>query len=107
MESKKKVNYWDDGSIRSERWYVDGYLCREDGPACIHYYSDGTVEEESWWLDRKLHRTDGPAYVSYHDDGRVYTEDWAINGRDLNDSEIAEIKWRIAFDKGMMEVING
>lgn len=38
------------------RWYKDGVLHREDGPAVI-----GKDEHKEWWVNGKLHREDGPA----------------------------------------------
>ena len=43
-------------SAGTVRWYVDGKLHREDGPA-IEY----TNGDESWYLNDNLHRSDGPA----------------------------------------------
>jgi hypothetical protein len=40
----------------SKKWYLDGGLHREDGPA---YKGSNGVEQ--WWLNGKLHREDGPA----------------------------------------------
>jgi hypothetical protein len=40
----------------TRRWYRDGKLHREDGPATEH--ANGTKE---WYLDGKKHREDGPA----------------------------------------------
>jgi len=44
---------YDDGT---ERWFVQGLLHREDGPAVV--YTDGYKE---WWIKGDRHREDGPA----------------------------------------------
>lgn len=63
-----------DGSIVSsngtKKWYVNGELHRDDGPAVE--YEDGS---KSWYLNGNLHRENGPAieYVNGH-------KEWYING---------------------------
>ena len=52
-----------------ERWFKDGMLHREDGPAVID------SGDEYWYKDGKLHREDGPAVI--HKDG---TKFWYKNG---------------------------
>ena len=54
----------------NKRWYLNGKLHREDGPAIE--YSNG---DKYWYLNGKLHRVDGPAieYVN----GDKY---WYLNG---------------------------
>ena len=47
-----------DGTIK---WYKNGLLHREDGPAIE--WADGGKE---WYINDKLHREDGPA-VEYSD----------------------------------------
>ena len=42
----------------SNRWYKNGVLHREDGPAIIWYDGD-----QWWYKDGKLHREDGPAVI--------------------------------------------
>ena len=43
-------------SYGTKRWFLNGSLHREDGPAIE--YADG---DKSWFLNNKLHRKDGPA----------------------------------------------
>jgi hypothetical protein len=47
----------------STRWYLNGKLHREDGPASI--WVEG---RQNWYLNGERHRTDGPAIV--YPDGR-------------------------------------
>jgi len=42
----------------TQRWYKNGKIHREDGPAVI--YASGSQE---WRINGKLHRTDGPAVI--------------------------------------------
>jgi hypothetical protein len=50
------------------RWYLNGKLHREDGPA----YELGEVKE--WWVYGKRHREDGPAIVR-----KGGTKAWYLN----------------------------
>jgi hypothetical protein len=52
------------------RWYLNGKLHREDGPAVE--FACGT---KSWCLNGELHRADGPA-IEYADGNKS----WYING---------------------------
>jgi hypothetical protein len=55
----------------TERWYFNGQLHREDGPAVI--YADGT---QMWYRNGKPHRTDGSAVI-YADGIKL----WYRNGQ--------------------------
>jgi hypothetical protein len=54
-----------------KRWYVNGILHREDGPAVE--YADGS---RAWHQNYKLHRYDGPA-IEHCNGSRA----WYIKGR--------------------------
>ena len=88
----------------AKRWYKNGRLHREDGPAIE--YADGTKAwyfygemhreggpayegvngHKEWWSLDKLHRTDGPAVV--RPDGSM---EWRIGGVELSTEEIEAI----------------
>lgn len=81
-------------SIGSKRWYLDGRLHREDGPAIEHMNGgtewllngiwhrvggpaiEGADGSAHWWVNGKQHREDGPA-VEYVDG----SNEWWVNGR--------------------------
>ena len=76
----------------NKRWYLNGKLHREDGPAIEYashksWYLNGNLHREdgpaieyashkSWYLNGNLHREDGPAVE--HSDG---TKSWYLNGK--------------------------
>ena len=62
----------------TKKWYLNGELHREDGPAVE--WSDGT---KSWYLNGERHREDGPAVE--RPDG---TNLWCINGKEITTSPI-------------------
>ena len=85
---------------RGQRWYLNGKLHREDGPAII--FNNGTQE---WWLNGKLHREDGPAveflggHRGWYKNGLLHREDgpaverpnghkaWYLNGIKYSEEE--------------------
>ena len=61
----------------NKRWYLNGKLHREDGPAVE--YADG---DKFWYLNGKLHREDGPA--EEFADGTKY---WWLNNQKVTEEE--------------------
>jgi hypothetical protein len=84
----------------TRRWYVNGHLHCDDGPAVE--YAEG---DRFWWVNGQLHRSDGPAaeradgtrvwYVNdllHRSDGPAIeradgTRRWYLNGQQLTFSE--------------------
>ena len=87
-EPEIRRDYYPDGKIEEEWWYLGGKMHREDGPAKIRYYPDGIVEYERWYLNNEMHRVDGPAWIEYREDGSVEYENWF-----LNDVKITKAEW--------------
>jgi len=54
-----------------KRWYLNGRLHREDGPAI-----EGIDGHKSWFFHGQLHRLDGPA-IEYATGSKA----WLINGQ--------------------------
>jgi hypothetical protein len=61
----------------NKRWYHNGQLHNEDGPAF-----ETVNKSKYWFVDGKLHRVDGPAII-YDDGSKV----WSLNDRDLTFDE--------------------
>ncbi len=66
----------------TKRWYRDGLLDREDGPAVE--FADGT---KFWYVEGKCHRTDGPALE--YADGNKY---WFLEGIEMTKQEYLSAK---------------
>jgi hypothetical protein len=84
----------------TKRWYQNGQLHREDGPAIE--FPDGL---KLWYRNNKLHRTDGPALENEFGDKRWYVnnkmhrldgpaaeykdgyKEWWIQGREYTEEE--------------------
>jgi hypothetical protein len=71
---KYEVRVYKDGD---KRWYLNGKLHREDGPAVE--WNDGT---KFWYLNGERHREDGPAIECAN--GNKY---WWLNGKFLTEEE--------------------
>ena len=65
---------WSDGG---EEWYLNGQRHRTDGPAVI--FTDGT---KSWWLNGNRHRDDGPAVIFA--DG---SKEWWLNDKEYTEKK--------------------
>lgn len=46
---KELADYYDNGKIYTERYFMNGYLHREDGPAASYYYGDGKLCSERYY----------------------------------------------------------
>ena len=62
-------------NIGGHRWYKNGMLHRENGPAIQRF--DGSF---AFMLDNKYHRDNGQPAVVYIDDGKTVREEWWFNG---------------------------
>lgn len=69
MPVEHKVKRVDEDGI--QRWYQNGQLHREDGPAII--WANG---DKHWYKNGKCHRKDGPAII--REDGSL---EWYKNGK--------------------------
>ena len=61
----------------NKRWYWNGALHNEDGPAF-----ETVNGSKYWFVDGKLHRVDGPAII-YDDGSKV----WSLNDQDFTFDE--------------------
>lgn len=62
-----------------ERWYIDGDLHRENGPALLVYRKGNKgiyLAEESYFLYGDEHRIDGPAVIKYDEAGHIISHSW-------------------------------
>jgi len=86
--NKVKIDYYDNGQKKYERWYLNDKYHREDGPANQGWYEDGQKSYEKWYLNSKVHREDGPAIQDWYKNGQISYEEWW-----LNDEEYSREKW--------------
>jgi hypothetical protein len=105
-------------AVGNRRWYKDGELHREDGPAIdlikghlewwlggIQHREDGPAivnnNLEVWVFDGREHRLDGPAVI--HSDG---TKEWYIRGKKVYSREINNLhKYKNLSEKFKQSII--
>ena len=67
------------GQVRIE-YKLNGVLHNEDDqPAYYYYNSDGTLSEKRWYVNGKIHREVGPAVINYIS-GKPYEQQYYKNG---------------------------
>ena len=89
-EPKVKIEYYDNGQKKSENWFLNDKLHREDGPAYQQWYENGQKDNEGWYLNGKIHREDGPAYQYWYENGQMKYEEWYLNGNKYSREEWIE-----------------
>lgn len=88
------VHCVDDQPVETEdgelRWYKDGMLHRENGPAVVYQNGDG-----DWYCNGRPHRTDGPSFsnpIGWFIGGvRITTTKQYQRKAKLSDEELAYI----------------
>lgn len=76
------VKYYEDGRVKRKEYYTSGKLHnRVGGPAVIEYYENGNVKCEEYYDDGELHRADGPAVIKYYEDGKIKEESYYFKGK--------------------------
>jgi antitoxin component YwqK of YwqJK toxin-antitoxin module len=78
-ETPALISYFDNGSLRSESYYINGEYHRKDGPATIEYYRDASIHSQLFYVNGKRHREDGPAHIYYNTDGSISYKEYYIN----------------------------
>lgn len=72
-----EIKYFEDGAKLAEIWYKKGYMYRKDDlPAFIEYHRNGNKSIEVWIKDNLPHRKDGPARILYHENGAISVKEW-------------------------------
>jgi antitoxin component YwqK of YwqJK toxin-antitoxin module len=51
------------------------------------YYPDGNLAYECYYLNGKIHRENGPAFIYYYKNGNIGSESHYINGKYLTEEE--------------------
>lgn len=77
-------------NIKIEKWFKNGVLHREDGPAFIQKMGiHHTVTK--WYKDGKLHRENGPAMIT-KDGIYNWTNEWYMNNELHRDNDLPAIE---------------
>ena len=78
---KYKVYTKEKGLVETNEYRDIDHLTwhRADGPAAVEYYANGNIRYEGYWIDNMLHRLDGPASIEYDNTGNITNEEYCIN----------------------------
>ena len=49
-----------------------------DGPAYREWYPDGSLHFEKWYIKGEHHRVDGPAIYEWYNNGTLKDENWIV-----------------------------
>lgn len=64
----------------NDEYYVGGKLHRENGPAFVEYYNNGSIKSQSYYIKGKLNRKDnGQTIIDYHINGNKRRECYCLN----------------------------
>lgn len=79
-----EIMYHDDGKTPSQKqWWLNNRPNRNNGPSQIIYDKDGNLSCHKWYKNGWLHNDNGPAIVEYYppsEGGKVKAEYWYKNG---------------------------
>lgn len=89
-----KIEYYKDGKIYSEFYYINGKYHRADGPAKIQYYKNGKTLSEHYYLNGKRHRVGNTATTFYEKDGTICSESYYLSGKLYREKGPAVIYYR-------------
>ena len=88
-----KIDYYKNGNIQCEKYYFDGKLHNENGPAAIYYYENGNKYCEEYYINNNFHNENGPAEIYYYKNGNKQHEEYYINDKLHNESGPAIVKY--------------
>jgi antitoxin component YwqK of YwqJK toxin-antitoxin module len=80
------VEYYENGQIQYQIWYINGELHNENGPAIIKYYETGKIQYKFWKINGLPHNENGPASICYYENGEIKSQEWYINGLSHNEN---------------------
>ena len=92
MNTEYKIEYYPDGNLKSEKWYKNKELHRDNEPAHI-YYLNGSIRTKSWYKEGDLSRENAPACILYYQNGNVFCEEWYKDGELYRENEPACIRY--------------
>jgi antitoxin component YwqK of YwqJK toxin-antitoxin module len=91
MKSELKEEFYPNGNVIFQEWYLNGEIHNEEGPAYISYYANGTVAYQEWYLNGKWHNGEGPARIWYYEDGTVAYQEWFLDGKYLTKEDFTSL----------------
>lgn len=77
-EINKQTKYYDNGKVKSEKYWKNSHIHNVGGPAFIVYYENGHKKREEYLVDGMLHKV-----IAYYDNGSKKYEEYLVNGNQL------------------------
>lgn len=87
LDTTVERDYYDNGQLLFERYWIDGKLHRLDGPAIRCWGGNGELGSEHYYINGKLHRLNGPACRCWYSNGQLWYEEYWIDDKELNKEE--------------------
>ena len=84
--------FYSDGTLRIQEYYVNDELHRLDGPAFESFYPNGILKLQAYYVNELLHRIDGPAISEFYPDGTLNTEQYFIDHVNLSKKDFLKRK---------------
>jgi len=84
MESEIKREYYENGNIKSEKYFQNNQLHREDGPAESWHHENGQIESEDYYQNDIWHRENDPASIWYDENGDIVKEEYWEYGEEMD-----------------------
>lgn len=83
-------NYFPSGKIRSELYYYNSEMHRDNLPAYMGYFDNGKIHYEFYYKEGKRHREDGPAQITYYKNGKIENAAYCLDGEHYIDKAIID-----------------
>ena len=77
---KPDIQYYKNGQIYAERYFLNDKFHKTNGPALVSYYENGQIKLAEYWIEGKRHNPNGPAYIQFCERDQINLE-YYINGR--------------------------
>jgi len=70
--------YYKTGTLKSQEWYTDNLLHRNDDlPSIVKYWDNKIVQREEWCQNNQLYRQGNlPVVIEYHQNGSIKSQEW-------------------------------
>lgn len=96
---RPEVDYYDNGKIKTLRYYLYGNLHRKDDPAYMTFFENGQKESVGYYLYGKMHRIGGPAYIRWYYNGNMSYYEYYKNNLNHREDGLAYEEWYLDGNK--------
>ena len=83
------IGFYNDGLLGLEQYYINGLWYRINGPVIIEYHKNGSIKKEKYYFNSKKHRKDGPAEILFNNEGDIHFKKYYFNGKEFNPEDLS------------------